>query len=300
MDKNEWLFLGEQIYNIMLEYEGIRFIICPCSIGDTVIIGAYISTYKRVHSYNKVVLVVKKQQVELVKLFKEVDDVLPIDDIQMTALRIYVCVNKRYNFKNVLYGHFEPTDLTFSSFKVRRELSFVNEYKATILDIPLNSQIDPVILPKVDDSKYRGGILLLPYAKTFEMLENSFWEELACEYANKGMKVFCNIGPGEKCIRNTIPCEISIIELCGVAHSFKRIMGLRSGIMDALSLTGCAIDVIFTGVVSNIYESCYLDGVRLYSDISELNKNSIVRNYAYVNGKEHLLIKNLLEIDCCD
>lgn len=288
-----YLQLGELLFEILLGHEDTQFIICPCSIGDTVNIAAFLSSYKRVHSHKKCTLVVKEAQEDFISMFPEADGVLAIDNLKMFALRIYVAFYEKYRYKNVLYGHFVPEDLSFASYKTTQELSFVNEYKASVLEIPLNSEMDEVVLPKTEVTG-EDRILILPYAKSFKVIDNSFWEALVEEYVKRGKTVFCNIAPGEQCIKNALPCQVSIRELCGLAFSFEQIIGLRSGAMDALSLTGCTLDVIYTGVLKTVHDSCKLDGVRLWTDISELNKRAVVRNYAYVEGREWLLMEELL------
>lgn len=295
MGIENYLDMGGKIYDVLLSHEDTQFIICPCSIGDTVNVVAFLSAYKRTYSYDKVFVVVKNAQTDFLNMFPGIDGVLAIDDVKMFALRVYVAVNEKYHDKNVLYGHFAPHDLSFASFKTTQELSFVNEYKASILGIPLNSQMDEIRLPETYAEVGENSVLILPYAKTFAMIDNLFWEMLIQKYNEKGKKVFCNVGPNESCIGNSIPCQVSVSELCSLAFSFEQIIGLRSGIMDLLGAIGCTMDVLYTGILSNVYDSCKLEGIRLYTDISELTAKATVRNYAYVKGNEELLINELLQ-----
>ena len=289
---NEELFTyGEGLYNILCEKRNIQFIVCPCSFGDTINVSVFMSSYKQSHNINTVILVIKKSHENLSRMFKYIDGVFPIEDYEMWALRIYMAVTQKYNDNNVLYGTFKPTDLSFSDIKITKELNFVDEYKTQVLDIPISSRCDSVIIGS-NNSDYSDSVLLLPYARTYKMINEIFWKNLASNYLKQGKKVYTNVGPCENPITSTIPLELPISELCSCAKTFYKIIGLRSGIMDALALTGCSMDVIYTGL--NIQDLICIDEINLSTNLLNLNPNAKVHNYSYHPNTE----KQLIDILC--
>ena len=108
MDKalEDFCTLGKIIYDGLTEYKDIRFIVCPCSLGDTVNIGAFASTYKKIHNVDKLILVVKEHQVPLAGIFSGVDQAFEVSETEMMGLRFYLTVNRMEKANNVLYGYF--------------------------------------------------------------------------------------------------------------------------------------------------------------------------------------------------
>lgn len=302
MNFNNLYKIGEEIYKMLLNETSAQFIVCPCSLGDTVNIAAYISSYKAFHGIDRVILIIKEQHEDPVSIFPCVDGYLTISSEQMWGLRVYILSEKLLNHSNVLYGHFDVTDWSFAHFTNKMLLNFVDEFKADILNIPFDSKADRITLPNIDMSKYEGSVLLLPHAQTLKLQSESFWNNLVVKMKEKGLdKIYSNIGnPEETVLPGTEPLSLKISELCCACRYFKKIIGVRSGIFDMLALLDedVSFDVIYPDIISKISDKCEISSCRsFYFDLKNLNPKAQIRSFAYIagGGIEEQLIDEILD-----
>lgn len=304
MDFNNLYKIGEEIYKMLLNETSAQFIVCPCSLGDTVNIAAFISSYKAFHRIDRVILIIKEQHEDLVSIFPCIDGYLSISNEQMWGLRVYILSEKLFSQSNVLYGHFDVTDWSFAHFTNKMLLNFVEEFKADILNIPLDSKADRITLSNIDMSIYEGAVLLLPHAQTLRLQSESFWNHLVFKMKENGLdKIYTNIGnPEETVLPGTEPLSMKISELCCACRYFKRIIGVRSGIFDVLALLDgdVSIDVIYPDIISKISDKCEISSCRsFYFDLKNLNPKAKIRSFAYTTGggiDEQLIDEILIDI----
>lgn len=80
-------------------------------------------------------------------------------------------------------------------------------------------------------------VIVAPIASSFETLSLSFWEDLCKRLKAKGYNIFLNIENRDYYIKDTFSMFLSIKELAELAQYSKAIIGLRSGLLEILSIT---------------------------------------------------------------
>lgn len=293
--------LGEGIYSELIKHKDIQFIVCPASLGDTVNIGAYIGTYKRVHKVDKVVLVVKKHHVPLVGIFTGVDGAFELSDDEMIGLRFYLTVFKKEKTQNVLYGYFPMKENMLWETSNIKIFNFVDEYKAKILDIPLDSMIDdirPGTVDETDNNRFSNSVLFMPFCQGTWRCRDEFWNGLIDLYRKQGVKeIYTNIGnPKDYALEGTEGLSLSVPDLLRYSGQFRKIIGIRGGIFDVLALRNdVKLDVITPDLETCFWGKCEIDVNRhpLYFGLKNLNPNAKVREYSYTEGCDEALINEI-------
>lgn len=308
MDKKDELGehyrVGEELYRALTKHANIQFIVCPASLGDTVNIGAFVGTYKRVHNKEKVILVVKEHQVSLGRCFTAVDDIISLSEGELICLRLYITLAGMQKEKNVLYGYFPAKEGGLWETANSKNTCFVDEYKSMILDIPPDSAIDEVRIQDTDDhERFTGSILLIPFCLTYEQkFSDNFWQNLVDYYRRNGVKeIYTNIGnPGDYALEGTQSLSLSVSELLSYSSQFEKIIGVRGGIFDVLALRDdVRLDVITPYITSRFWGKCEIDTIRhpLYYGLKNLNPNAKVREYSFSEGCESALLKEITDPD---
>ncbi len=305
MDKalEDFCRLGKIIYDGFTEYKDIQFIVCPCSLGDTVNIGAFASTYKKIHNVNKLILVVKEHQVPLAGIFSGVDQPFEVSETEMMGLRFYITVNKIEKANNVLYGYFPMKETNVWETTNNMIFNFVDEFKAQVLDIPLDSTIDPVKIDSVEDhERFKDSILFMPFCQGKWRCSDAFWDGLIKYYKARGIKkVYTNIGnPNDHAIDGTEGLQLSVPDLLAYSDQFEKIIGIRGGIFDVLALRNdVKLDVITPELESRFWGRCEIDIRRhpLYFGLKNLNPDAKVREYSYTDGCDETLIREITDSD---
>ena len=298
-DLENFCILGEKIYSELIKHKEIQFIVCPCSLGDTVNVGAFLKTYKKIHDKEKVILVVKEHQAALAGIFSGSDGTFELSETEMMGLRFYMSVYKLEKEGNVLYGYFRMKEDDLWGTSNRMFVNFVDEYKSLVLDIPPESVIDSVRLEKVEDeNRFRDTVLFMPFCQGTWRCSDEFWNGLIRYYKENGIKkIYSNVGnPSDHAIEGTEGLSLSASELLAYSHQFKKIIGLRGGIFDVLALrSDVRLDVITPGIESRFWGRCEIDTVRhpLYFGLKNLNPDAKVREYTFAEGCEETLIREI-------
>ena len=301
----EFLSLGQGICSELYRHDDIQFIVCPASLGDTVNVGAFISTYKKIHNRKKVILVVKKHQVPLAGLFTGVDKCFELSDEEMIGLRYYLTVFKKEKDENVLYGYFSMKDDRLWETSNAKLTNFVDEYKSLVLDIPLDSQIDRIRIPEVSNEnrdQFTDTILIMPFCRGKWRCSDAFWDGLIKYYKDRGIKkVYTNVGnPNDHAIDGTEGLQLSVPDLLAYSDQFEKIIGIRGGIFDVLALRNdVKLDVITPELESRFWGRCEIDIRRhpLYFGLKNLNPDAKVREYSYTEGCDETLIREITDTD---
>lgn len=302
MSFEEILKLGESIYSQFLKHRDIQFIVCPASLGDTVNIGAFISTYKKIHGISRVILVLKSHQVPLGGFFPAVDEVFEVTDLELNCLRIYISINKLEKSNNVLYGYFKMKPGDLWGIIQPKYMCFVDEYKSQILDIPLNSTIDRPDMKKFESDKsdmFKDAVLLLPWCSGLWECSDVFWNRIISFYKDLGVKdIYTNVGnPRDRTLEGTKMLQLSFPELFAYSNQFKKIIGIRSGIFDVLALRNDVELNVITPNLGNmdISGTCEIDTSRhpLYFGLKNLNPDAMVREYTCYDGCEDIIVREI-------
>ncbi|MCR5300874.1 MAG: hypothetical protein K6E49_00375 [Lachnospiraceae bacterium] len=297
----EVLGQGQGIYSELCRHEDIQFIVCPASLGDTVNVGAFLTTYKKIHNVKKVILVVKEHQVPLAGIFPGADQCFALTNDEMVSLRYYLTVFKKEKDNNVLYGYFSMKDDRLWETSNAKLTNFVDEYKSLILDIPLDSVIDNIRIPQIneeDRDRFTNTVLLMPFCQGKWRCSDDLWNGLISYYKEHGVReIYTNIGnPADHAIEGTEGLSLSVPELLAYSDQFTKIIGIRGGIFDVLALRDdVKTDVITPDIESRFWGKCEIDTTRhpLYYGIKNLNPNAKVREYSYTEGCDDTLIKEI-------
>ena len=297
----EFCKLGEGIYQQLIKHEGIQFIFCPASLGDTVNVGAFLKTFKKIHGIKTVVIVAHEHHKSLTSIFTGMDEAVFLSEIENIGLRFYLSINKMHDTKNVRYGYFPMRGEELWEGDHEMFVSFVDEYKAKILDIPPDSQIDEIRIPEIDPAnadRFRDCVLLMPFCRSFTKChEVPLWRMLTEYYKERGKRVYTNVGnPEDKAIEGTEALSLEVAELLAYSDQFYKIIGMRGGIFDVLALRDdVRLDVITPELFSRFWGKCEVDITRhpLYFGLKNLNPNAKVREYSYNIGCEESLIREI-------
>lgn len=294
---------GKNLYDMFLSKNNVKFIICPCSIGDTDIIALFVKKYKQMNDKKEVILVIKEQHEDLIKLFSWINFFV-LTNQEMLALRYYICCNQKYNDENILYGHFPPKDLSLSEFYTTKNIPLVYEYK-NLLGIPLSTKPDLGNFACISEERkkeisdlYKDAFILFPFAQSYETIQGEFWERIVQYINGKGGGItniytnsFNSVIPG------TQKCELKISELCYAATQAKLCIGIRSGIFDAIaSVEGQSSNiVIFTKMTTENIPDCSStcvipSNVHLYFDLRDIKEDLDVTYFSYTKELEDTLI----------
>lgn len=230
------------------------YICCPASIGDTLYTAAFVKAFKEINQpIRRACLILKKSHRELGPLFPAVDEVLVSDEITEILDR-YSLFTQTWKLKNYIYGHFKKSlrfeyDPEYNQEKCR---AILPRYRRLIMELSEDAQPESMNLPvrsaslenwKIKERK----VILMPYAKTAEMLQENFWKELARRLKRKGYSVYTNIGSEkEKAIQGTRPLTKSLLETACFCEGCAAVISLRSGLCDLLGFTETKLVVINT------------------------------------------------------
>lgn len=239
-----------RISDILFEQDKM-YICCPASIGDTLYTAAFVKAYKTENpSVRKVCLILKKAHKDLGRLFPSVDDVLESDEI-INILDSYSLYTQTWKQKNYIYGHFKKSihfeyDKEYDQAVCRRILP---RYRSLILGLSEDAEMEDAVYERriVNSENQNRKVVIMPYAKTAELLPTSFWEELVRRLVQDGYSVFTNIaGEKEKPVIGTEPMQESLLDTALLCEECKAVVSLRSGLCDLLGFTSAKLIVVNT------------------------------------------------------
>lgn len=90
-------------------------------------------------------------------------------------------------------------------------------------------------------------IFISPEARSCELIEPSYWDNLIDEYHSKGMDVFVNLADDSVKLnaKNYKTCPLTYSEVFTIASFSKKIIALRSGLCELMLQTGVEMQVIY-------------------------------------------------------
>jgi ADP-heptose:LPS heptosyltransferase len=227
------------------------YICCPASIGDTLYTAAFVRDYKKENpSVRKVCLILKKGHRDLGHFFRSVDEVLVSDEI-VEILDSYSLYTQTWKQKNYIYGHFKKSirfeyDIEYAQAVCRMILP---RYRSLIMGLSEEAKMEEAACEKSVGriEKQNSKVVIMPYAKTAELLPISFWEELVRRLVQDGYSVFTNIaGEKEKPVVGTEPMQESLLDTALFCEECTAVVSLRSGLCDLLGFTSAKLIVVNT------------------------------------------------------
>ena len=277
----------EEIQNFINEItpdKKILYMFIPCSIGDFLIAAGLSYAVQLRKNKLATVLIAQERMKNLAVKFENVVDTiyLPIDLVK--AVDALIQGTQAYERDNFIYGNIHTVD---DKIIWDETLNLVDRYKKNALDIPLDTPLLPPLTYPLSaeniaeiKSRYvldrRRTIIILPHAKTFKELDESFWEELARRLREKNFIVYTNVNADETVIKGTKPIDLNFSELNYIVDRVKCFIGLRSGALDFLAMTPAQIFSIhkfpqWENDLSMMYEGCnnrtFYDAVKYKSTL---------------------------------
>ena len=114
-------------------------------------------------------------------------------------------------------------------------------------------------------------IIISPEATTCTYYSKTFWSKLVNKYKENGYDIFLNILDSNNYIEGTKSIFLTIKEILALAPKAKRIIGVRSGLIEMLLSANVPMDILYT--------NCPLQGIK-----SSLTKKAFsVKNLPFAN-----------------
>ena len=241
----------EEIKNFLDEITANQnwlYMFIPCSIGDFLIASGLSYAVQARKNKSATVLIAQERMKNLAVTYENVAGTifLPMDLLKATDTLIRG--TETYERDNFIYGNFHMDDLRAYD----NILTAVDKYKRYVLDLPIDTPLAYPIVKSLDDenisnlrAKYildkQRTIILLPYAKTLNNLDQNFWVTLVKIFQSRNYVVYTNIAGDEKPVEGTLPITTNFPELYYITDKVKCFIGLRSGVFDFLAMTDAKI-----------------------------------------------------------
>lgn len=221
----------------------VMYLCCPDHIGDTIYVAALVKSYKAERKdIDKVCMIVRDSQRELVAAFPSVDQVIASSELAQTLLTFSECTRKT-RFKNYRYAF----ELMGEPFPLDYENTMVSSTAKLLLDLSGEPFLeDPCFSNKGPyDKKCFSSIILMPYASTSTSISGKFWENLVKHLCKRGYIVYTNCGgEREAPIPGTQRLHESIVATAEFAEKCRAVISIRSGMCDVLGFTNANLIVL--------------------------------------------------------
>lgn len=271
----------------------VLYICCPASIGDTLYVAALAKARKEQDaSVRKVCLILKAGHAELGKLFPGVDSRI-VSDETVEILERYSLYTQTWKLCNYIYGHFKKTPRLeyYSEYHEAGCRSILPRYRRLIMNLTASARLEKInLLTKDIPWKDRNqNVILMPYAKTADMLPETFWTELAQRLKASGYSIYTNVGSEKEwVVKGTLPMNKSLLDTARICENCKAVVSLRSGLCDLLGFTETKLIVINTS--EELFREWNLNDVFARDGIYNINC------YGHADGSYVNKIDEIMEI----
>lgn len=231
--------------------------ILHANIGESVIFLRLAKAYFAKHNSRKPLIIgLQKYHRDLVKLFLPDIDVVVIERPKLSmymeigeyeghSIRLmfpkwhYDEVEDALRDKNAEIKHFVDQILD------RMELA---KSDLSTADIKVSELVQKSLLKKLSTINLNldNFVIFCPEANTCDDLGEDFWRVLKNRYESQGYDVYFNVTKESDRYKDCKQCDLTISEIYSLALASKKIIGLRSGLLDLFAFTGKSIDAIYT------------------------------------------------------
>ena len=241
------------------------FFIIRYHFGDAISLLSSLSAFKILHNnpesfglgelkwwysnkkVEKIVAITNNRLVDLCNLCNEIDDTIVLDDYELDAINYVI-----HNDTHGIYRNILPDASSFLWNKNPVFSGNMSSYPFSLFDLPLKNdlvckyvseyklKINSYLSGKADEYINNRGIdinktvAIFPYAKSTSMIEEKYWNSIVNIVKKSRMRVFTNVGPGEAALKGTEELSVDISLLLTLVAKGMRIIGVQSGIIDAL------------------------------------------------------------------
>ena len=229
----------------------VLYLCCPASIGDTLYTAALAKACKEQDtSVRKVCLVLKAGHAELGKLFSGVDSWI-VSDEAVETLERYSLYTQTWKLGNYIYGHFKKTPRLeyYPEYHEAGCRTIVERYGRLVMGLLKPAELEAFAPCSLGGEKKEMGreVVVMPYAKTAELLPEAFWESLVFRLKQAGYTVYTNVGGAkEKAVQGTKTVTKSLLETARFCEGCAAVISLRSGLCDLLGFTNTKLIVVNT------------------------------------------------------
>ena len=248
----------QSFFRHMMRDKDMLYVLCPCSIGDFLVVGGLCHALLKKKRKKACVLIEHERYKNSGRInFVGVMEVMYLSNHLAPLMQQYAHTTRDYETDNYVYGHFHMRDRVenWSSLIWNENLSFVDRYKENVFGLPLDTElIPPIISSPTNLQKQRlheayvldkeRTIIIMPYTSGGSPFPESFWVKLvqSLKQKNKDYIFYTNVAsPQEKVIPGTAPIVTTFPELIYLAEKVNCFIGLRSGIFDLLAFTNAKL-----------------------------------------------------------
>ncbi len=222
------------------------YVVCPCSVGDTLFVCSLIKPFKEKKHIKKVCVVVKDNHGDIPDIFPSIDYKI-VSTALVMMMEVFSLYKGIWNMDNYLYGYYKKN--VFHEVDEEIEMyqgSMIDKYKRFVLDVDGHSEMEKPIFPEfIDDRIDEKTVILMPYAQTVKMLPIDFWNRLAKNMKLNGFRLFTNVkDESEIAIDGTKRLSESLIKTAGLCKKCYVSISLRSGLCDLLAMGGMRLVVV--------------------------------------------------------
>lgn len=251
--------LGEKFYRkfkrIMANHDDIY--ILHANIGETVVFLRLARAYfKKNGSKSPLIIGLKPYHKDLVKMFLPDVDVKIVKSVKVSLYPDGFSV-KGYNVKLIFpKSHYDKVEdaLRDKNSDKKHFVEFILDYLGLTeedfsgFEFSVSEREKEVLRKKTEKIglDIDNFVFISPEANTCEDVGYDYWKELGEKYKKEGVDVFCNVVKEKERFEEFKQCKLSLKEVYILASWAKEIVGLRSGLMDLLVLTGTPMKVIYT------------------------------------------------------
>ena len=205
--------------------------------GDVLAVASLAGHVKKMHGYASAALVCLEKHRDFVEMFDAIDAAIIVP--RKTMGKILSCAMSYGGMygKNYILGNIPLLGKTWALYDNRLDV-----FKLAILQIPQYckpAQLSPkFITTPVEElkAKWHKCILIAPYANTFDLLPEKFWELLVEKLNDKGYHIYCNVFGAEHEIKGTIRFEASFRDAFEMSMGAAGVVSNRSGFSDVIAL----------------------------------------------------------------
>lgn len=269
------------------------YFICSYGIGDTLMVCLLLKEFRVRNPGHEICLIIKSNHVGIVKMFSSFDQIK-----EFKNLPPFFETSDSINLNRPMVLHpssyFSGNLVDYLGY---RGITLIDVYKIIMclpsrvkFDFPkINSMARRKSIEKFNSYCLRKGktVILAPEAKSSDMLEGVFWDNLSKELNDKGFDVACLTLNKKNHVKGTTDVEFNLEESIPFCEEAGYLISVRSGLCDLLSFSSARLFVVYPDV--KWHGGSLFDATSIVS--MGFNKN--VEEYIYGNRTVVQLINSI-------
>ena len=239
---------GLELYHgLTQKYPGATLLLLECnSLGDPYLYSRYLVPYLQMHGISNYVFLHGKESMKPLVEAHQVkhQEVLSIQDLEA----LYILDRLIPRALNLVLLH--KSDSLLWHICTAKGFHFLHTLTCYTLGLPTTVNFTTVhrqdeIWKKRYPAFCGPGILLVPKAKSVYEQTDAFWTTLVRELRERGCCVYCNAGPEEAPLPDTVPLAIQPMDIVPLCEAIGCVIALRSGFCDLMAEARCEKIVLY-------------------------------------------------------